>query len=120
MEFSEDNSDLVEIIEEVGKAAISFSIGHITPEEREAKKTYIDSLVRLYVDLYRKDNEIPSKPLFIEAIDWYIDKTFEEDPLSLSNKTKSAMKKLVLKPLTRYKKELMNGHYGQGPDVALA
>lgn len=125
LEFNPEDKDLVEIVGCVGKAAVSFHTEEITKEEKEAEKTYIDSLIRTYIDLYRNDNnnEIPPKPLFGKAIDWYVDKTFVDYPSSLSKKIlaiKGTMKKLVFKPLTQYKRELSNGSYGQEPNVALA
>ena len=103
--FSSSDEELVELIEAVAETAQDINLGQLEPEEKKEKIFYIDILVKRYMRIYQnRNNVMPSKSLFSEAINWYAANNFKEQ-LNLSKMVKSMMRELVLNPYERYRRK---------------
>lgn len=119
MRFSEQDKDLVEIIEAIGGVTMEIHSGQLNRQERKTKEAYAQVLLETYVNQYYQFNsELPGKGLFGEAINDYVKQTFEGKPFTLSKTIKGMMRNFILYHLDKYKKTFRNGHYAQRPKLA--
>lgn len=104
VEFSEDDDELVEIVEAVAEVATEMNNNHLTREEKKAKRFYIDTLVARYFGIHKDSSGVlPARSLFAEGINWYVSENFRNP--TLSSVIKSLMRELLLQSYDRRREQ---------------
>jgi len=104
LEFSEEDEGLAGIVQTAGDTAIAVYRHSITETEWPDVRFYIVLLVERYAEIYYDSHfEMPSRSLFIGAINEYIDSNFYSNQEPISKIIRGLMRLSILHPLESYR-----------------
>ena len=111
---SSNGVELVDIIKSAEAIAEAVSQLHLNKNERRGPVRYVGMLVHHYIQEYVDcTNTVPSRSVFANAINEYVDSVYCGDNLRYSKQIKELIRDLIFTPYNNYKGKRQSGWNGQ-------